>query len=59
MQIKQRRTPIMSQRKQITLKISLELLCQIWDNRENPNDDLDTAIEKLLTKGLNHEGIKP
>lgn len=43
------------ERKQIRLKIDLKLLTDIWDNRENPNDDLDTAIEKLLNAGLKAE----
>jgi hypothetical protein len=38
--------------KTIRVNLDLELLCKIWDNRENPTDDLDTAIEKLLIKGL-------
>ena len=42
--------------KTITLKVPLILLCQIWDNRET-EDDLDTAIEKLLLKGLEHERV--
>lgn len=45
----------MTQTKQVRLLIPLKLLCDIWDNRENPNDDLDTAIEKLLIKGLEYE----
>lgn len=45
----------MSQNKTVTLKIPLDLLCHIWDNRENLNDDLDTAIEKLVIRGLEYE----
>jgi hypothetical protein len=41
--------------KTVNLEIDLETLCLLWDNREN-SDDLDTAIEKLITAGLQAEG---
>jgi hypothetical protein len=46
----------MSERKIVRLTISLETLCEIWDSRDNPNDTLDDAIEKLIIKGLQTEG---
>lgn len=41
------------------LKLTLNLLCDIWDNRENPNDDIETATEKLILKGLEHKKSMP
>jgi hypothetical protein len=45
--------------KTLKLTISLDLLCTIWDSREDPNDNLDTAIEKLVIAGLKAEGRIP
>jgi hypothetical protein len=39
-------------RKTVRLTVNLDLLCDIWDTRTDPNQDLDSRIEELLLKGL-------
>jgi hypothetical protein len=45
--------------KAVKLEISLDLSFAICDNRENQEDDLGTAIEKLVIRGLKAEGKLP
>jgi hypothetical protein len=44
------------QRKRVKIEMSIDLLCALWNNREN-QEDLDTIIEKFLIAGLKAEGI--
>jgi hypothetical protein len=36
----------------IRLTLGVELLCQIWSSRTDPNQTIDTWIQELLIKGL-------
>jgi tartrate dehydratase alpha subunit/fumarate hydratase class I-like protein len=41
-----------TKRKTVNLTIDLELLCEIWDSRQDETQDLDSRLEDLLLKGL-------
>jgi len=43
--------------KTIRLTIDLEMLCQIRDSRSNPDQDLDSRIEELISKGIQYEQV--
>jgi hypothetical protein len=45
-------------RKTVELTIPLDLLCNLWESRTNPNQTLDDRIEELVILGLKTSGNK-